>query len=132
MNEFDDLLNKMIGADTAGIPTVDDHETWLLMVGDDILTKRAALDAGPPTPTDHAIYCLWVIDYAVRNSGTLEPMREIHPMAAVELKAFAQAHALQQLTSWVASSADEEAFCATYHDTFPSACAELRAHVASG
>ena len=130
MNEFDDLLNEMLGANAPGKPTDDDDETWLLSVADDILQKRAAPNSAAMTPTDQAIYCFWVIDYAVRNSGTLEPMRELYPKAVKELNAFARTHALPRLTAWLTSSADEDAFCAAYHDAFPSICAELRTHVA--
>jgi hypothetical protein len=129
MNEFDDLLNEMLGTNIAESPKVDDDETWLLKVADDVLAKQAESSTESLAPTDHAIYCLWVIDYAVRNSGTLEPMRELHPMAVDELKAFAQMHGLTQLASWLAASTNEEAFCSSYHDVFPSTCGELRAHV---
>jgi hypothetical protein len=130
MNEFDDLLNEMLGANAPGKPTVDDDETWLLSVADNILQRRAEPNSAPLTPTDQAIYCFWVIDYAVRNSGTLEPMRELYPKAVADLDTFVRAHALPTFTAWLTSSADEDAFCAAYHDTFPSICAELRAHVA--
>ncbi len=128
MNEFDDLLNEMLGANAPRKPTVDDDETWLLNVADAILEKSAEPNSAPMTPTDQAIYCFWVIDYAVRNSGTLEPMRELYPKAVKELRTFARAHALSKLTAWLKTSTDEDAFCEAYHDAFPSVCAELRTH----
>lgn len=130
MNEFDDLLNEMLGGNTAGSSVVDDDETWLLNSAEEILHRRAAPNATPLTATDQAVYCFWVIDYAVRNSGALEPMRELYPEAIAELNTFAHAQALSSLANWLASTASEDKFCEAYHDTFPTICSELRAHVA--
>lgn len=128
MSETDDLLEELFGPTGAGTPTAEvDHESWVIEEGAEVIAKMAAPDASV-TPTEHAIYCLWVIDYAVRNSGTLEPMRELHPAAAVELEAFARACNLTRTAFWIASSADEHTFCEAYIDTFPAACTELRGH----
>lgn len=129
MNEFDDLLKEMLGANYPEEPSGDDDEAWLLQVADDVLKRRAEPNPTPSTPTDQAIYCFWVIDYAVRNSGTLEPMRELYPDAITEFTTFARENALPQLTKFLTSYADEKTFCETYHDTFPAVCAEFRAQI---
>lgn len=101
-----------------------DAEGWLLDAGDEVIRKGAK--GAALTELDRAIYCMWVLDYAVRNSGTLEPMRELHPVARDELLAFARARRLEALAGWLGSAADEEAFCAEYYSNFERGCTELR------
>jgi hypothetical protein len=130
MNEFDELLKQMLGPNyPAKAAADDDPESWLLAAGDNVVRKMATNEHEPLASSEHAIYCLWILDYAVRNSGTLEPMRDRHAAAASDLEAFAQSNNLNPLRDWAASAADETAFCATYHETFPTACAELRNHI---
>lgn len=130
MNEFDELLNQMLGPkDPAMTRSDDDAETWLLTAADEVHHKKAERGGASLTAAEHAIYCMWVIDYAVRNSGTLEPMRELYPGAGAELEAFARRSSLGRLGAWAKSIADEARFCETYEGSFPSACAELRAHL---
>lgn len=131
MNEFDDLLKRMLGDRMPEQPSANDPESWLINAADAVIARRAANDGASLTATERAIYCLWVIDYAARNSGTLEPMRELHPAAAAELEAFARDHRLAGLAAWAASTKRESTFCRRYHDTFAAACEELRAHVAA-
>lgn len=130
MNEFDELLKQMLGPNyPAKAAADDDPETWLLTAGEKVIRKMAMSEREPVAPSEYAIYCLWVIDYAVRNSGTLEPMRDRHAAAASALEAFAQSSNLNLLRDWAASTADEMAFCVTYHEIFPTACSELREHI---
>ena len=120
MNEFDELLRQMLGPNyPANAAADDDPETWLLTAGDNVIRKMATSEREPLAPSEHAIYCLWVIDYAVRNAGTLEPMRDRHADAASDLESFARSSNLNLLRDWAASAADEMAFCASYHETFP-------------
>jgi hypothetical protein len=104
----------------------DDAETWLLEAGDAVVEKKAEQGAGSLSALDKAIYCLWVIDYAVRNSGTLGPVQELYPGAKDELLAFARASRLDGLAAWLAGAGDEKTFCATYYRHFDGACGELR------
>jgi hypothetical protein len=104
--------------------TPRDAEGWLLDAGDEVIRKGA--EGAVLSDLDKAIYCMWVLDYAVRNSGTLEPMRELHPVAKDDLLSFARARRLDALAAWLGGAADEESFCAEYYTNFERGCTELR------
>lgn len=103
-----------------------DAETWLLDAGDEVIAKKSKHGAASLSDVEKAIYCLWVLDYAVRNSGSFGPMMELYPRAKDELLAFAQARRLEGMAAWLLSAADEDAFCADYYSHFDQACLELR------
>ncbi len=46
----------------------EDFETWIIETGDAIIQKQSEQGKAPLSPIEQAVYCLWVIDYAVRNS----------------------------------------------------------------
>jgi hypothetical protein len=104
----------------------EDAETWLLAAGDAVIRKEAHGGMQSLRDLDRAIYCMWVLDYAVRNSGSFEPMADLYPQAKDELLAFARARKLDGLAAWLASASDEAAFCAQYYANFEQACTELR------
>lgn len=103
-----------------------DAETWLLDAGDEVIAKKAKRGAASLSDVERAIYCLWVLDYAVRNSGSFGPMNELYPSAKDELLAFAQARKLEAMAAWLVSASDEGAFCADYYSHFDKTCSELR------
>jgi len=109
----------------------DDLEDWLLDAGDQIIGKKSELGYDALSKAEQAIYCLWVIDYAVRNSGTLEPMRELYPSALTELDTFATESRSPILSSWLASATNEPNFCQNYAHEFGAVCAELHRYSAS-
>ena len=103
---------------------MQDYETWIIDIGDEVIHRKASIGFTSLTDIEKAIYCFWVIDYAVRNSGTLEPMRELYPTAISELKAIAVKE------SWIMLSAllsikNESEFCDNYYLSFDKACSEL-------
>jgi len=104
----------------------DELETWLLDAGDEIIRKESLSGAASLTPLEHAIYSLWVIDYAVRNSGTLDPMEELYPNALQELLTFSRSSNLPSLSVWLPSARNEQMFCNAYYNHFSAACAELQ------
>ena len=104
----------------------EDMETWLIDAGDEVIQKRASTGLDGLSPTERAIYALWVVDYAIRNSGTLIPMSEMYPTALVELRSFANLSDLPALKLLVGSATDETAFCDDYYRHFDAASQELR------
>jgi hypothetical protein len=56
-----------------------ENETWVVERGGEVAEKMA--DAGPQSLTDveRLIYCLWVVDYGMRNAGDLVTSEEVHP-----------------------------------------------------
>jgi hypothetical protein len=105
---------------------IDDMETWLIDAGDEVIQKRVTMGVEVLSPVERAIYALWVVDYAVRNSGTLIPMSEMYPTALVELRAFATLGDLPALKLLAGSAADNTAFCDGYYRHFDAAIQELR------
>lgn len=103
-----------------------DFETWLLEVGDSVIRKRVELGHEGLSNSEKAIYCFWVIDYAVRNSGTLEPMREMHETAMAELVAFSRWKNLAELSTLLELAVDEVEFCEKYYGLFDAACMEIK------
>jgi len=104
----------------------DDLETWLLDAGDAVIRKKGLAGHSSLEPLEQAIYSLWVVDYAVRNSGTLGPMHELYPQALQELRTFSRSSNLQALSMLLQDSDNEAFFCGKYNNQFGAACAELR------
>ncbi|SEL69328.1 hypothetical protein SAMN05518845_11018 [Variovorax sp. YR750] len=102
-------------------------ETWILEVGDLVIQRQADGGVSALSEPERAIYRMWLIDYAVRNSGSFGPLEDMDSTALADLATFARDARLLGLASWLALSSDEEAFCATYHDRFDEGCAELKA-----
>src|SRR6266850_5848774 len=106
---------------------VSDNETWLVETGDIVIAKKTGSALSALTDTERAIYCFWVIDYSVRNSGTLGAMGDLYPNALLELNQFARRNncARLSLISDPVSSTDEEEFFKNYSRLFDPACNEL-------
>ena len=102
------------------------NETWLIDEAGKIVGKKSIDGYESLTSLEKAIYCFWVIDYAVRNSGTLEPMRELHKSSIAELVEFSQNNNCKNLFSLLAVADDEKAFCKNYSKKFDKACQDLR------
>lgn len=103
----------------------DELETWLIDTADQII-RRSEDEGAKLSELDQAIYDMWIVSYAVRKSGTLEPMYELHPAALQNLKMYARSHGLSALSAWLATSKDVSAFCSNYYTGFEVACQELR------
>ncbi len=106
-----------------------ENETWLLEAGDTVIAKKALSGLYSLSDVERALYALWVIDYSVRNSGTLGEVKELYPAALVELNQFAQANHCIELARISARKieADEEVLVQQYHTLFDLACAEIQA-----
>lgn len=102
-------------------------ETWLVDVGNLIINKEAEQGASKLSEAERAVYWMWMIDYAVRNSGSFGPLEDMDSSALSDLQKAAWAARLSILASWLEEASDEEAFCRTYHEHFYEACTELKA-----
>jgi hypothetical protein len=104
----------------------DDMETWLLEAGDEIIGKRAAQGEASLTPAEQAIHCMWALDYAVRNAGSLDALEDVHETAIEDLAAFARAQKIDVLSTLLDQTGDEEAFIDAYYEQFDAACTALK------
>lgn len=102
-------------------------ETWLIEVGDQVIQKQAHRGTSALSKPERAVYWMWLIDYAVRNSGSFGPLEDMDSDALADLTTFARDARLPILSSWLTLSSDEDAFCASYLDRFCEGCAELKA-----
>jgi hypothetical protein len=103
-----------------------DNETWLIEEGKRIIEKKSREDFDSLSSLEKAISDFWVIDYAGRNSGTLEPIRELSENSISKLKEFAKNNNCRHLYSMLKLAKDENTFCNTYYQNFTNACKDLR------
>ncbi len=101
-------------------------ESWLVDVGGDIIEIKSSQGLSALTALQIAIYNLWLIDYAVRNSGSFGPLEDMGSDAIEALFTYSLSNNLPALASWLAQANDEEAFCKNYYHHFPGACLELK------
>lgn len=103
-----------------------ENETWLLDVGDRTVERMASTGYSQLSLIEQAIYCLWIVDYAVRNAGDLRPVSDMHPTAIDELEEFASLNKFESLCSVLKSRKNEEEFCESYYVHFEGVCNEFR------
>lgn len=110
---------------------MDNNETWLIDTGDLVITRKADIGYEQLSAIEKAVYCFWVLDYAVRNSGTLEPVQEIRPTAIAELRRFSDDNScvylgdlLDKLTN--RDKLNEDELFDTYSLMFDQACNDIR------
>ena len=103
-----------------------DNETWLIDEGNRIILKKSSAGFDSLSSLEKAIYHLWVVDYAVRNSGTLAPMLELNEDSISQLSSFAQNNSCRHLYMMMELAKDEKDFCNNYYRNFDDACEDLR------
>lgn len=120
------LFQKPLPNQYVAIVMIPDLETWLIDTGDVVIQKLHDEGAASLAPTEWAVYWMWTIDYAVRNSGTFGPLKDMDSTAVQDLQAFSKSIGLNTLKAWLSTAADESAFCQSYFKHFDEACSELR------
>lgn len=103
-----------------------DNESWLIEISDEIIEKKATVGVGALSDIEHAIYCLWVIDYTVRNSGSLDLMNDLYPAAIQEISSLSKINSWQLNSRTATESENHIDFCSLYYDSFEIKCSELR------
>lgn len=99
-----------------------DYETWVVETGDTIVTKRAA--GASLSPVERLAYCLWVVDYGMRNAGDLGAAQDIHPDFQREAAGLAGELGLPFTRQSFELPA--ESFQSEYFDRFDRICAEIQ------
>jgi hypothetical protein len=54
-------------------------ENWLIETGDDIIHKKAATGWQNLSDAEKLTYCLWVLDYGMRNAGDVQTAADVFP-----------------------------------------------------
>jgi len=104
-----------------------DNETWLIELGDGVIEKKAKFGINTLTDYEKSVYCLWAIDYSIRNSGTLDALEDIYPEAVSELEYLSSENNWLSKFSIKEISSSEDA----YYKNFEEICNELRSVQAS-
>ncbi len=102
----------------------DDHETWLLDEGDQVIEQKAAEGYPSLTPRARLIYCLWVADYGMRNAGDLETAAGLCPAFLTDGKSAAQELGLSCVEAAFSMAPDD--FERQYFDLFDDIVTEIR------
>jgi hypothetical protein len=102
----------------------DDHETWLLDEGDQIIEQKAAKGYFSH-PRARLIYCVWAADYGMRNAGDLMTAADLHPTFLVDGQSAAQELGLPHAAAAFSLTSDE--LERQYFDLFDDIVAEIRA-----
>jgi hypothetical protein len=55
----------------------DEDRTWLLGLGDIIVSKMADTGFAELPAVERLVYCLWVADYGIVNAGDLETCQDL-------------------------------------------------------
>lgn len=56
-----------------------DNQTWIIEAGDAVIRKKVDLGVAALSAVERLTYCLWVIDYSIRNGGGLDAANDLHP-----------------------------------------------------
>lgn len=99
-----------------------DNETWLIELGDEIIDKKSEFGIEELTDYEKAIYCLWVVDYSIRNSGTLDAVEDLYPEALVEFESLAAKHKWLPQLSFTEIVSNQE----LYYQNYEALCNGLR------
>lgn len=103
---------------------VTDNETWLIEIGDVVIRKKASHGVDSLLPWEHLVYCLWVVDYGMRNAGDLGTAADVDPHFHTEGKRLAAELALPLTrAAFALSKRDLER---QYLDNFESICDEMK------
>lgn len=103
-----------------------DNETWLINESDRIINKKSSDGYKSLSDLEKAVYCFWVVDYSVRNSGTLQPMLDLNEHSISELIKFSEEYKCNNLHFMMELSNHETTFCENFYKHFDNACEDLR------
>ena len=110
------------------IPT--ENENWIIDFGDEIIEMKYDHGIESLSEIETLIYCLWVADYSMRNSGDLIAGIDLYPHFKEQGKSIAeklQLHITNELFSF------DKAFMETkYFLYFEEVCNELKRYKKSG
>ena len=101
-----------------------DNETWLIDAGDEVIQKKATNGMPSLTSREKLIYCLWVADYGMRNSGDLATAFDLYPDFQREAMILAEELSLEFTRQ--SFSLPTEVLQRQYFERFDRICDELK------
>lgn len=103
--------------------THSENETWLIERGDKIIGKKTKLGLNSLTELEHLIYCVWVVDYSIRNAGDLSATEDLYAPFKKQGRTLAEHLKLDKLCSFFIL--DAKMMTENYFQSFEEICTEL-------
>jgi len=109
-------------------------ENWLIETGDDIIHKKAATGWQNLNDAERLTYCLWVLDYGMRNAGDVQTAEDVFPDFQKEAVASATRLGLADIAAIFenAGSLSQERYFNEFEKVCSSVSGALSASASSG
>lgn len=104
--------------------TPSENESWLMSAGGKALEKKTRRGIKRLTDREHLLYCLWVVDYCMRNAGDLMQVDLLYENCLAEGKRLAKSLSLPFAEQSFSLSRDK--LEAEYEARFERLCSEVR------
>ena len=104
---------------------VTDNESWVVETGAAVVEKKAANGLDCLTFWERLVYCLWVVDYGMRNAGDLRTATDVYADFQSDARCAAEELSLpltREVFSLSPSKLEE-----VYFDHFEAICDEIKA-----
>lgn len=101
-----------------------ENKTWVIEEGDRVIRKKADTGAGSLTSYERLVYCLWVADYMMRNTGDFANAVDMYPDFQTDASSLAG-----QLSLPITRETFSLSQCILqreYFDRFEAVCQEIR------
>jgi len=103
---------------------VTDNESWLIETADVVIRKKAQHGIDELSPWERLVFCVWVVDYGMRNAGDLETARDVYPECIIESQSLALS--LDLPVTFEMFRLSEFELSEQYFERFEAMCDELR------
>lgn len=103
---------------------ISENESWLVEAGGDMVEKKAKVGVQGLSESERLLYCLWVIDYCMRNAGDLVQVDLLHKNCVGEAKQLSERLSLSAAANAFALSIPE--LEAQYELRFEAVCNEVK------
>jgi hypothetical protein len=98
-------------------------ENWLIETGDDIIHKKAATGWQNLSDAEKLTYCLWVLDYGMRNAGDVQTAEDVFPQFQSEGESTAKRLGLSDVATLFGSV--QTLSQQNYFDDFDQICSSV-------
>ena len=100
------------------------NEDWIIEIGDEINQKKADHGMAKLSNWEKLVYCLWVADFGMRNTGGLDVAQDVYTNFKCEGAKIAQILGLKLTLDFF--SLDERDLGKKYFELFAVICDEIR------
>jgi len=101
-----------------------DNQSWVVNRGGLVIEKKAKSGPGSLNDWERLLYCLWVVDYMMRNAGDLANAADMYPNWQTDAKRLATGLSLPGTKE--VFSLSKKKLQAEYFDRFEAVCSEIK------